>query len=97
MFNPRANWKRLNWELHSVVGIWTFALVFMWAVTGVYVVFPTPFQKAINHYFPLREYSLDPVAAQAAPEKGVAKSGAGGGHGQDVHAAPVSPELQHRR
>jgi uncharacterized iron-regulated membrane protein len=68
-FNPKANWKRLNWELHSVVGIWTFALIFMWAVTGVYVVFPTPFQRAINHYFPLREYSLEPLAAQALPDQ----------------------------
>ena len=57
IFNPKANWKRLNWELHSVAGFWTFALVFMWAVTGIYVVFPTPFQRGIDHYFPLRGVS----------------------------------------
>ncbi len=62
IFNPKANWKRLNWELHSVAGFWTFALVFMWAVTGVYVVFPPPFQRAIDHYFPLREYRLEALA-----------------------------------
>jgi uncharacterized iron-regulated membrane protein len=68
IFNPKANWKRLNWELHSVAGLWTFALVFMWAVTGVYVVFPAPFQRGIDHYFPLREYRLEPLA-QAPAQK----------------------------
>jgi len=56
--NPKANWKRLNWELHSVIGLWTFALVFMWAFTGVYLVFPEPFQRAVNHYAPLDFYRL---------------------------------------
>ena len=62
IFNPKANWKRLNWELHSVAGLWTFGLVFMWAVTRIYVAFPAPFQKAIDHYFPLREYRQEPLA-----------------------------------
>jgi len=43
----RHNWKRLNWELHSAIGFWTFAFSFMWAVTGVYVVFPAPFQRVV--------------------------------------------------
>jgi uncharacterized iron-regulated membrane protein len=64
--NPKANWKRLNWELHSVIGFWTFALVFMWAFTGVYLVFPEPFQKAVNHYAPLDFYRL-PDAGLIAP------------------------------
>lgn len=66
VFNPRANWKRLNWELHSVIGFWTFALVFMWAFTGVYLVFPSPFQRAVNHYAPLDYYRL-PDAELIAP------------------------------
>jgi uncharacterized iron-regulated membrane protein len=40
--------KRLNWDLHTVVGFWTLALVFMWSLTGGYLVFPKPFDKAIN-------------------------------------------------
>ncbi|HEY1756040.1 MAG TPA: PepSY-associated TM helix domain-containing protein [Bryobacteraceae bacterium] len=56
IFNPKANWKRINWELHSVIGFWTFALVFMWAVTGIYLVFPEPFQKAVNRVAPLEFY-----------------------------------------
>jgi uncharacterized iron-regulated membrane protein len=63
-----ASWKRINWDLHSAVGFWTFGLVFMWAVTGIYVVFPEPFQRAINKFAPLDYYKLlDEVPAQPTP------------------------------
>jgi uncharacterized iron-regulated membrane protein len=67
----RSNWKRLNWDLHSVVGFWIFALVFMWAFTGVYLVFPKPFQIVVNHFSTLKVYSLEsfleePVAPSTA-------------------------------
>jgi uncharacterized iron-regulated membrane protein len=42
-----ANPKRLNWDLHNAVGFWTFAIVFMWAITGAYLVFPMPFENAL--------------------------------------------------
>lgn len=67
MVNPKANWKRLNWELHSAIGFWTFALVFMWAFTGIYLVFPDPFQKAVNHFAPLDFYRILSYDAPAAP------------------------------
>jgi uncharacterized iron-regulated membrane protein len=54
-----ANWKRLNWNLHSAVGIWSFAFVLIWGVTGIYVVFPEPFERTINHFSPLQLYRLD--------------------------------------
>ena len=47
MVDPRANWKRLEWDLHSSAGFWTFAIVFMWAFTGIYLVFPDPFQRGL--------------------------------------------------
>jgi uncharacterized iron-regulated membrane protein len=56
--NPRASWKRINWDLHSAIGFWTFGLVFMWAFTGIYVVFPEPFQRTINYFAPLDYYKL---------------------------------------
>ena len=56
LVDPRANWKRLNWELHSFAGFWTFAMVFMWAFTGIYLVFPDPFQQALNRIAPLDFY-----------------------------------------
>jgi uncharacterized iron-regulated membrane protein len=44
----KANFKRLNWDLHSAIGFWTLAFVFMWAITAAYLVFPKPFDRGIN-------------------------------------------------
>lgn len=64
----KANWKRLNWDLHSVVGLWMFAFLFVWGVTGVYVVFPTPFQVVVNRFAPLELYKpLSSVETPPAP------------------------------
>lgn len=43
-----ANFKRLNWQLHSTIGFWTFAIVFMWAITGAYLVYPRQFNMVMN-------------------------------------------------
>lgn len=43
-----AGWKRFNWDLHSAVGFWTFLFSFMWGITGIYVVFPSPFQRVVG-------------------------------------------------
>jgi len=71
LVDVRSNWKRLNWDLHSALGFWSFALIFMWAVTGVYLAFPLPFQKIINHYSPLIQYALPEEASIAAPTASV--------------------------
>ena len=71
--NPKSGWKRINCDLHSAVGFWSFGLVFMWAVTGIFVVWPLPFEKVINHYSPLIQYSIpeelpdEPKAMISAP------------------------------
>lgn len=62
----KANWKRINWDLHSALGFWTFLFIFMWSFTGIYVVFPTPFQKLINSFAPLDYYRL--VSQTDAPD-----------------------------
>jgi len=65
----RANWKRFNWDLHSVVGLWMFAFVFIWGVTGVYLVFPLPFQRAVNVISPLKVYTpLDSKLESVPPQ-----------------------------
>ena len=43
----------------------------MWAITGVYLAFPLPFQKIINHYSPLIQYALPEEASIAAPAASV--------------------------
>jgi uncharacterized iron-regulated membrane protein len=69
----KANWKRVNFDLHSAVGIWMFAFVFMWGVTGIYVVWPAPFQKQINRFWPLDFYRLVTDATPSAPSVSEAK------------------------
>ena len=46
-------WKRVAWELHGAVGIWTLVLTAGWAVTGAYFVFPGEFRAAVNRISPL--------------------------------------------
>jgi uncharacterized iron-regulated membrane protein len=49
----RRQWKRVNRDLHSAVGIWTVAMVAMWSVTGAYFAFPSTFRAAVNRVSPL--------------------------------------------
>ena len=49
----RRPWKRVTWELHGAVGIWTLVLTAGWAVTGAYFVFPAEFRGAVNRISPL--------------------------------------------
>ena len=48
-------WKRVTWDLHSAVGIWTLVLLAMWAVTGVYFAFPNQFRATVNWLSPLTD------------------------------------------
>ena len=73
MVNPRANWKRINWDLHSAVGFWTFAFFFMWSFTGIYLVFPAPFETLINRFAPLDYYRL--VTQVVEPSSSFAETG----------------------
>ena len=35
-----AAWPRLNYDLHSAMGFWFFSIVFIWALSGIYLSFP---------------------------------------------------------
>lgn len=39
----RAHFARINWDLHSALGFWCFAMVFVWGFSGIYFSFPQPF------------------------------------------------------
>jgi len=56
----RANWRRLNWSLHSAVGVWTLLFLFMWGFTGVYLAFPEPFAAIVDIVEPFDEENFDP-------------------------------------
>jgi len=69
----RRTWKRINWDLHSAVGIWTVFFTLTWAVTGIYFAWEAPFEAVINRIsqvrtaaYPEREieqFSKRPVSA----------------------------------
>ena len=84
----RANWKRLNWDLHSVVGFWMFAIIFIWGVTGVFLVFPRPFQIVVNHFSPLKVYALESYLDQPAVQASIIRVADNG---------PSQPQPQRRR
>jgi uncharacterized iron-regulated membrane protein len=62
--HARAGWRRLVFDLHGVVGFWTFAVLLMWGLTGGYFVFPQPFRAAITVFTPINAPSLVSVTAQ---------------------------------
>ena len=64
----RAGWKRVNFDLHSAIGFWSFLFVFMWAVSGVYLVFPHPFMAIVDFLEPLDPASLTPRRGDLALE-----------------------------
>jgi uncharacterized iron-regulated membrane protein len=48
----RGSWSRIAWETHSAMGFWVFALLLLWAISGIYLAFPNPFyllSDAIEH------------------------------------------------
>lgn len=52
LLRGHVNWKCFTWDLHNVVGFWTLVLVFMWAFTGVYLVFQQAFAAVVDYLQP---------------------------------------------
>ena len=52
VFDLRANWRRLNWSLHSAFGFWFVPFVLIWGVSGVYLSFPAAFQGIVDYLDP---------------------------------------------
>ena len=63
----RRGWKRVNWELHGAVGIWTGALIAVWAVTALYFVWPSQFRNAVNAVSPV---TVVPTPTSVRPADG---------------------------
>jgi uncharacterized iron-regulated membrane protein len=50
-FRWSSGWRRFNWDVHSALGFWLFLFLLMWAVSGVYLGIPDPFNSAAEHFF----------------------------------------------
>jgi uncharacterized iron-regulated membrane protein len=44
--------RRFAWRLHSSLGLWSFGLLFIWAITAVYFAFPEPVEATIDFFDP---------------------------------------------
>jgi uncharacterized iron-regulated membrane protein len=63
----RRSWKRVTWDLHSAIGIWTGAAIALWAVTGASFAFPAQFRSAVN--------TISPLTVSRTPQSGPRGSG----------------------
>ena len=72
MIRGGVGWKRLTWDLHGMVGFWTFALLFMWGLTAFYFVFPQPFRAAIEYFTPINPPPSAQVQRAPQPAQGAA-------------------------
>jgi uncharacterized iron-regulated membrane protein len=43
-----VSWKRFMWDLHSAVGFWSCVLVFMFAISGFYLVYQEWFSPVLD-------------------------------------------------
>lgn len=57
----RSNWRRINFDAHHAIGIWTLAIVIWWAISGVYFGWYLQFEEAVNAVFPLRGMLAPPL------------------------------------
>ena len=62
--NLRANWRRINYDLHCAIGFWTLLLSFWWALSGMYFGWYNVMARAIDVVSPLR--NMRPPVALAA-------------------------------
>jgi len=43
VLHKNVGWKRFNWELHSMMGFWSFGFILIFTVSGIYLCFPQSF------------------------------------------------------
>lgn len=48
-----GNFRRVNWSIHSALGIWALPFLLVWSVSGFYFGFTTFFEKSLNVVFPV--------------------------------------------
>jgi len=48
-----AGWRRLTWDLHSMIGFWSIGFTLVFAVSGVYLANPELFQDLADRLDPL--------------------------------------------
>jgi uncharacterized iron-regulated membrane protein len=62
----RRNWRRVNYDTHSAVGLWTLLIVSFWAVTGIYFAWPRQAFRLVNSLSPI--VTARPPAIRVIPD-----------------------------
>lgn len=52
-FSLKGNFRRVNWNMHSAVGVWTLPFLLIWSISGFYFGFTAFFEKSLNVVFPV--------------------------------------------
>ena len=47
-----VGWRRFTWELHSMIGFWSLAFIFLFGVSGAYLGYPELFQNLADRIQP---------------------------------------------
>lgn len=47
----KSSWKRFNFDTHSALGFWFFAIIAIWAISGIYLSMPSAFMDVVNWFF----------------------------------------------
>ncbi len=68
----RRGWKRINYDAHSAIGIWTLFIVSWWGITAVYFLFPAKVSMVVNAVLPLVGMK-EPQAPDPSPSATVAR------------------------
>ena len=48
-----VGWKRFVWDLHSMIGFWSFGFIFVFAFSGIYLCFPEMFHELAEKIQPM--------------------------------------------
>ena len=48
-------WKRLNWDLHSMMGFWSFGFLLIFSLSGIYLCFPESFHAYADRLWPVTQ------------------------------------------
>jgi uncharacterized iron-regulated membrane protein len=67
----RRGWKRVNYDLHSAIGIWTLGIVSWWGITAIYFLMPQQVSAVVNAISPLVGMK-PPAASKATPSTAIA-------------------------
>jgi uncharacterized iron-regulated membrane protein len=55
MVRRGVGWKRFIWDLHGMIGFWSFAFVLVFGLSGIYLCFPDPVQSFADWLEPLTD------------------------------------------